>query len=328
MYPLMLAMVLAQVGFFPARDAPRWMAELRRDRRLHRADGRGEFHRGLRLRCGRSVVRLAPRCGAAQWPRARYARVAGRVRRPCRFRDASAIRIGHRFTAWLRSNARNVVLDPAAETDRPTPDLRERSGAWVFVLCAALALWGVLTRWRWRREQIAFALILMWLPPLAQLAISYLFIPMDVTRYVLPSFIAFYILAALGIAALGSARARGVAAALVALTMLTHVYRYDSKPRDRLFREAVALAIVMAPGRRRIGIVSWDGSNRSAFYYATTVRRADLVRLPPEGELPPAAAQIRTLILPSYMRPAELARCRTLFPRVEGKFRLVEVRSK
>ena len=110
--------------------------------------------------------------------------------------------------------------------------------------------------------------------------------------------------------------------------MLTHVYRYDSKPRDRLFREAVALAVVMAPGRRRIGIVSWDGSNRSAFYYATTVRRADLVRLPPEGELPPAAAQIRTLILPSYMRPAELARCRTLFPRVEGKFRLVEVRSK
>ena len=66
----------------------------------------------------------------------------------------------------------------------------------------------VLTRWRWRREQIAFALILMWLPPLAQLAISYLFIPMDVTRYVLPSFIAFYILAALGIAALGSARCR------------------------------------------------------------------------------------------------------------------------
>ncbi|HKN11895.1 MAG TPA: hypothetical protein VJX68_01750 [Candidatus Binatus sp.] len=210
----------------------------------------------------------------------------------------------------------------------PLQTFESASGAWVFVLCAALALWGVLTRWRWRREQIAFALILMWLPPLAQLAISYLFIPMDVTRYVLPSFIAFYILAALGIAALGSARARGVAAALVALTMLTHVYRYDSKPRDRLFREAVALAIAMAPGRRRIGIVSWDGSNRSAFYYAPTVRRADLVRLPPEGELPPAAAQIRTLILPSYMRPAELARCRTLFPRVEGKFRLVEVRSK
>jgi len=210
----------------------------------------------------------------------------------------------------------------------PIQTFESASGGWVFALLAALAVWGVFTRWRQRREQIVFALIVMWLPPLAQLAISYLFVPMDVTRYVLPSFIAFYILAALGIAALRSVQARGVAAALLALAMLAHIYRYDSKPRDRAFREAVALAIKVAPGPTPIGVVSWDGSNRSAFYYAPADRRADLVRLPEGGELTPAAAQIQTVILPTYMRPDELARYRTLFPRVEGTFRMVEVRSR
>jgi hypothetical protein len=151
---------------------------------------------------------------------------------------------------------------------------------------------------------------------------------MDVTRYVLPSFIGFYILAALGIAALADARLRGAATVLLAFTMLAHVYQYDRKPRDRQFREAVALATTTAPGRERVGVVSFDGSSGSALYYAAPERRADLVALPANGELPSDATPIRVVILPSYMRPAALARYRALYPRLDGTFRRVEVRSK
>ncbi|MGH7924346.1 MAG: glycosyltransferase family 39 protein [Candidatus Binatus sp.] len=210
----------------------------------------------------------------------------------------------------------------------PLQTFESASGAWVFVLLAALAMWAVLSRWRSRPDQIAFALIWMWLPALVQLAISYLFRPMDVTRYVLSSFIGFYILAALGIAALGGVRARSATAGLLALTMLAHVYQYDRKPRDRQFREAVALATRAGPGRERLGVVSWDGSNGSALYYAPPERRDDLVRLPPNGDVPADAPQIRVVILPSNMPPGALARYRALYPRLEGSFRRVEVRAK
>ncbi len=210
----------------------------------------------------------------------------------------------------------------------PIETFESASGVWVFVVLAALALWAVLSLWRSRRDQIAFALIWMWLPLLTQFAISWLFMPMDVTRYALSSFIAFYILAALGIVALGDPRARAGAVALLALTMLAHVYRYDRKPRDQQFREAVALATKAAPGRERIGVVIWGPSNACALYYAPPARRPDLVRLPTNGELAPDLAQLRVVILPGNMRPAALARYRALYPRLDGGLRGVEVRSK
>ena len=213
----------------------------------------------------------------------------------------------------------------------PIQMFESASGVWVFMLLAALALWALLSRWRSRRHQVAFLLIWMWLPPLAQLAISYLFKPMDVTRYALSSFIAFYILAALGIAALGDVRARAGVAALLGFTMLAHVYHYDRKPRDMQFREAVALATQAAPGRERIGVVGWGGIDGSALYYAPPERRPDLVHLPPNAAdlaLASNAAQIRIVILPAYMSPVTLARYRALYPRLDGSFRGVEVRSK
>ncbi len=210
----------------------------------------------------------------------------------------------------------------------PVQTFESASGGWVFALLAALALWAVISCWRSRRNQIAFALTWMWLPVLVQLTVSYLFRPVDVTRYVLSSFIAFYILAALGIASLGTAPMRIGAVALLAFAMLGHVYVYGRKPRDRQYREAVALAIEEAPGRERLGVVSWDESGGSAIYYAPPARRDDLVRLPADGELTADVAQIRIIILPSYMEAGALARYRALYPRLAGSFRRVEVRSK
>ncbi len=210
----------------------------------------------------------------------------------------------------------------------PVQTFESASGGWVFALLTALALWAVISCWRSRRNQIAFALIWMWLPVLAQLAVSYLFRPVDVTRYVLSSFIAFYILAALGIASLRTALMRTGAVVLLAITMLGHVYVYGRKPRDRQFREAVTLAIETAPGRERLGVVNWDESVGSALYYASPARRADLVRLPADAKLAADVAQIRIIILPSYMEAGALARYRALYPRLDGSFRRVEVRSK
>jgi hypothetical protein len=168
----------------------------------------------------------------------------------------------------------------------------------------------------------------MWFPVLAQLTVSYVFRPVDVTRYVLPSFIAFYILAALGIVSLGAASARIGAVALLAAAMLGHLYVYDSKPRDRQFREAVALAIEIAHGRERLGVVSWDESGGSTFFYAPPARRADLFRLPAEGERATDVAQVRIVILPTYLEAGALAHYRALYPKLDGSFRRVEVRSK
>ena len=210
----------------------------------------------------------------------------------------------------------------------PLEAFESASGAWVFVILAALGLWAALSYRRSRRDQIAFVLIWMWLPPLLQLAISYSFRPVDVTRYVLSSFVAFYILAALGIAALRDARARGGAVAVLTLIMLAHVYQYDRKPRDRQFREAVALATLEASGGERIGVVDWDETNGPARFYAAPARRADLVRLPPTGDGKGELTQIQIIIMPSIVPPAALARYRALYPRVDGKFRRIEVRSR
>ena len=328
MYPLTLALVLAQVGFF-IRGMRRggWpnFAALAVFTALAVA---ANFTAGFALAAEGAwfAWRLAAdwRCGrrldARAW-RAAFGVLAGFVLL-APFAPVVALQLSSGVEqgkwAWI---APPRLLDPLQTFE-------SASGAFVFALLAALALWAVLSNWRSRRDQIAFALIWMWLPVLVQLALSYLFRPIDEPRYVLSSFIGFYILAALGIAALGGAWARRGAATLLALAMLVHVYQYDSKPRDRQFREAVALATTAAPGPERVGVVSFDGSDGSALYYAPPARRADLVRLPPNGELPPDAAQIRVVILPSYMMPAALARYRARYPRVEGSFRRVEVRSK
>ena len=327
MYPLTLALVLAQVGFFlrgmrrggwpnfaalavltPLAVAANFTAAF-----AFAAEGAWFAWRLVAdWRCGR-------RLDAHAW-RTAFGVLAGfALLAP--FAPVVALQLSSGVNGQWLWIAPPRLLDPIATFE-------SASGVWVFVLLAPLATWAALSRWRSRRDQIAFALIWMWMPLLMQLAISYLFRPMDVTRYVLSSFIAFYILAALGIAALGDARARGAAAALLAFTMLAHVYQYDRKPRDRQFREAVALATEAAPGRERIGVVGWDGSEASAAYYAPPARRADLVRLDPNVELPADAAQIRIVILPSYMPPGALARYRALYPRLGGSFRRVEVRSK
>src|SRR5258708_27205498 len=232
MYPLTLAFELAQIGFF-----------LRGTRRGAWPDFAAiAFFTALATAANfTSVFAFAAEGAWFAW-RLIAERRRGGGRDACGWRSALSVLAGFALlapfasvvAAQLRSGLERKWswIAPPRLID-PLETFESASGVWVFVVLAALALWAVLSCWRSRRDQIAFATIWMWVPVLLQLSISYLFRPMDEIRYVLSSFVGFYILAALGIVALGGgARMRGAAAALLALTMVTHVYRYDEQTSD------------------------------------------------------------------------------------------------
>jgi hypothetical protein len=70
-----------------------------------------------------------------------------------------------------------------------------------------------------------------------------------------------------------------------------------------------------------------DGRPGRCFFSCRT-RRADLFRLPAEGERATDVAQVRIVILPTYREAGALAHYRALYPKLDGSFRRVEVRSK
>jgi len=210
----------------------------------------------------------------------------------------------------------------------PIQTFESTSGGWVFALLALLAVWGCVCNWRERRALVVFALLWMWLPPLLLLPGSYAFFPMNAPRYSLSSFIPFYLLASLAMAAVKDLRARYAFAGVLLILMVARVNNYYSKPRDVQYREAVALAMREAPGDAPVGVASWDESFSSTLYYFASSRRRDLIALPSSGALAPGASRVGVLILPDSMRSSDLARYRELFPHLAGRFRQVEVRSR
>jgi hypothetical protein len=229
---------------------------------------------------------------------------------------AGGVRAG--MLAWM---APPRLLDPI-QTFEST------SGGWVFALLALLAAWGCVRTWCKRRDLVVFGLLWMWLPPLLLLPGSYLFFPMNAPRYSLSSFIAFYMLASVPIAALKDLRARYAVAGVLLILMVARVNNYYSQPRDVQYREAVAVALREASGDAPVGVASWEESFSSTLYYFATQRRRNLIELPPSGTLAPRASRVGVLILPDSMRSGDLARYRELFPHLAGRFRQVEVRSR
>jgi hypothetical protein len=108
----------------------------------------------------------------------------------------------------------------------PLEILRDAAGKAPFLLLLPLAVYG---GWRMQRDDAALALgFLLWwmLAPVALvIGISYAFTPFEETRYVISSVAAFLILAAIGLAAIDSARLRiGLLVLLVSLS-LDHLRR-------------------------------------------------------------------------------------------------------
>ncbi|MGH7934523.1 MAG: hypothetical protein ACREQN_15365, partial [Candidatus Binataceae bacterium] len=73
------------------------------------------------------------------------------------------------------------------------------TGTFAFPVMAALAIWGVVSAWRRARAGVSFLLLWMWAPPLIVMILSYVLRPAFVERYLLSSFVPFFILVAIGV---------------------------------------------------------------------------------------------------------------------------------
>ena len=207
----------------------------------------------------------------------------------------------------------------------PLAMMRSASGKAPFLLLLPLAIYG---GWRMGRGRdamgLGFMLCWMLVPVAIVMAVSYAFTPFEEIRYVISSVAAFFILAGIGLAAIGDARLRTALIVLLVGLSLDHVRRDFAKPQYVEWREATALALAAdAPG----------GTIAVLPAYAVNVVR---YYLPPESSanVEPAAERCdtgqRVLILggAEVLAPAWLAALRGCDPLLVRQLRLVEVRKR
>ncbi|MGH7814680.1 MAG: glycosyltransferase family 39 protein [Candidatus Binataceae bacterium] len=201
----------------------------------------------------------------------------------------------------------------------PIALFNKATGSFAFPVLMALAGWGAIAGWRrGARETIGFALVWMWAPPLAMLAVSYALTPIFVERYALSSFAPFFILTGIGIAALPGVRWRSIALVAAVLFSLGHVHGYDRKPHDAQYREAFAAAqAALRPGDTAV-IVPRYAVNVLRYYYPAN---------PLEPVLLSRDASKATLIVlgDQHLSRRAAARYRREFPHAVARLRGVTV---
>ena len=136
----------------------------------------------------------------------------------------------------------------------PISMFNKATGTFAFPVLLALALWGVVRGWREAHDATVFSVIWMLVPPVLVLVASYIIRPAFVERYLLSSFVAFFILVAFGIWNMAGFSMQTAALSLAACLALGHLHSYWSHPHDVQWREAVDEAssrtgdtIVVAP---------------------------------------------------------------------------------
>jgi mannosyltransferase len=201
--------------------------------------------------------------------------------------------------------------------------LRRASGKAPFLLFAPLALYAA---WRMGRGggRAALGFLLCWLlmPPVLVMGVSYAITPVEETRYVIASVAAFFILAAAGLAAIEDARLRAALIALALVLSLDHVRRDLSKPQFAEWRAAAALALGEAGPDGRVGVAPAYATNVVRYYLPPAQRgRAD-------GADKVCGMRQRVLILGGMdiLAPARLAELENCYPFVVQRLRFVEVR--
>jgi len=129
--------------------------------------------------------------------------------------------------SWRQRDAAGWIAHPGAW--EPFETFESATGSLAFPVMALLAAWGVVRRWPVAPEAILFLVLYVWVSLVLLLLGSYLTVPMAVTRYVLASFVPFFILAAIGIEMTGSSLARSAAAVLLMIVMLMRVNSYCAR---------------------------------------------------------------------------------------------------
>ena len=260
MYPVMLAAILGQVGFFLRALRCGGLANLAALAILT----------GIGVGANFSAM-LVPLTEAA-WllyvlGAARFSVVAQRARRAWAAAIALALggmilvpKIVSAFGQTAASKPGGVIhwIKPPAWY-APLAFFNKATGSIAYPVLALLALWGLYRRWiRGKRQPVAFALLWMWAPPVMLMIASYALTPIFVERYAMSSFVPFFILIALGIAELRPPRLCAAALIMAVALSLGHVWSYDRKPHDTQYAEAIAAArTILKPGETMTAVPSY-----------------------------------------------------------------------
>jgi mannosyltransferase len=201
----------------------------------------------------------------------------------------------------------------------PFSMFNKATGSIAFPLILAVAVWAVFRGWPLERDGIVFMLLWMLIPPILVLAASYLIRPAFVERYLLASFVPFFLLIALGIWKAPGGAAQTALMVLVVLLSLGHDYSYLCHPHDVQWREAARAATVNTGGTI---VVAPPYAADVVRYYLRESRGEWLV----EGG--PQTSATVAIVSDSGVSPAEAARMTTIFPRLLLRLRGVIVRGR
>jgi uncharacterized membrane protein len=201
----------------------------------------------------------------------------------------------------------------------PLSMFNKAAGSIAFPAMLGLALLGATRCWHSGRAAVVFMLLWMLVPPILVLVASYFIRPAFVERYLLSSFVPFFVLVALGIWSARGIAAQSVLLALVVLLALGHDYSYWRRPHDAQWREAVRVAI-SRPGRTIM----------IAPPYAADVVRYYLRRSSSDRSVERSDAQDATvaIVADQGVLPAEAARLAASFPGLLIRLRGVIVRER
>lgn len=207
----------------------------------------------------------------------------------------------------------------------PLQLMRRASGKAPFLLFAPLTIYAA---WRMAREEggAALAFLLCWtaVPPILMMAVSYTITPLEETRYVIASVVAFLVLAAVGLALIDDARIQIILIVLVLALSLDHVRRDFRKPQFPQWRAATAIALAEAGPDGRIAVAPGYAVNVVRYYLPPGERaRADVA-----DEV--CGMRQRALVLggKDLLAPTRLTELTNCFTLIRRRLRLVEVRTR
>jgi mannosyltransferase len=322
MYPLMLALVLAQVAYFlHARRHPSWSAY-----------AATMALTALAIAAHPMALLIVASEGAwlfllLAWPETYQKALAARTPLPLVIALTAGVGLaGIAALPMLESGATAAHRGLLNWVERPPPWapitlFNKGTGSVAFPLLAVLAIWGALQASRRMRSAAIFALIWMWLPPLTLLILSYSVWPVFVERYLITSFIPFFIFAAIGIMELPSTLGMG-AAALAVILSLGHVYTWSRKPHDTQWREGLELALAADRANEPISVAPGYAVNVTRYYLPSTQGAVQIVEADakhPSGEM---------LLLGDQSKGERAAKLTAQYPHLAARLRGLEVRSR
>ena len=158
----------------------------------------------------------------------------------------------------------------------PLRALNVLTGNAAFWPMLALSIYGVSKQLTDRRLAIVFILCWLATPFAIDLWVSYAITPFMIERYVLPSLVAFLVLAAIGLASMRWELARWTLTLLVVGQSLAHVHHHWRAPEDIQWREAVEFAAAAVPNGQKVAVMP-PGEPLYVIHYYLPEQQRDLV---------------------------------------------------